>query len=302
MESKVNNIDKKTQTLEISDIVTECALDIPGNVCSTDKTVNAMREHLVKKKIDTKSLKTPTSVVDTIKKNLKCSTEECVLTNDEFARPDIKQMINESLDRIKPPGPANDTSLLNNNNIDTVLHKLTKLHIDFYHMYFQMIDFAGEKTSNGEWVVSHNTKITPTRLGTIDMSKDVIDKGFKTFGVVMNTDKRTGGGIHWFSLFCDFRKNPCTVEYFNSSGNKPVKQIQEWLIKTGDNLNTNGYTSTVDILSGLVHQKDSETECGLYSIYYIWNRINGVPSQNFQKTRIPDAEMIKLRKQCFKSG
>lgn len=288
-------------TLEIPKELSECVLDIPGNVCSTAPVVNEMKKHLKKEGVDTIMLKTAAAVVDTIKKKLNCSTEECVLKNTKFVKHEIREIVNDSLSRIKPEGPANTTALLNNENIDDVLTGLTKTHTDFYHMNFQMIDFAGEKDSNGQWKVVKGITIKPTKLGNIDMVKDVIQKGFKTFGVVMNTDKRTNGGIHWFSLFCDFRVTPCTVEYFNSSGNKPMRQIQDWLTKTETAINQSGVCkATVEILSGLIHQKDSETECGLYSIYYIWNRLNNIPPTNFQEKRIPDSKMIEFRKTIFK--
>lgn len=290
-------------TLPVTGAETECALDIPGNVCSTKPVVQAMATHLKKEGVDTTMLKTAQDVVNTIKDDLQCSTEECVLKNPKFVKEEIRGIIKDSLDRIKPIGPANTTALLNNENIDEVLRKLTKQHKDFYHMNFQMIDFAGEKTSQGNWKVEKGMTINPTELGTINMATNVIQKGYKTFGVVMNTDKRTNGGIHWFSLFCDFRTNPCTIEYFNSSGNKPMKQIQEWLIKTEQEINESGVCkATVVVLSGLIHQKDSETECGLYSIYYIWNRLNKIPALNFQEKRIPDSMMIDFRKRVFKSS
>jgi hypothetical protein len=287
-------------TLVIEDGESECALDIPGNVCSTKETVAAMEKHLQKKNVDTTMLKTAKDIVETVKKDLKCNTEECILKNPLFVKDEIKSIVNESLDRIKPEGPANSTRLLNNENIDNVLKKLTKQHTCFYHMDFQMIDFAGEKNYSGEWAIKNNRKISPTHLGKIDMTKDVVTEGYKTFGVVMNTDVRTGGGIHWFSLFCDFRTTPYTVEYFNSSGNKPVKQIQDWLIKTEENLKSAGHNAKVVVLSGLSHQK-SETECGLYSLYYIWNRIKKVPAENFQQKKVPDSMMYAFRKQCFKT-
>jgi hypothetical protein len=286
-------------TLDISDDITECALDIPGNVCSTDETIQAMGKHLQKNNIDITMLKTAKDIVDATKKVLRCTTEECVLTNSQFVKEEIRSIINDSMDRIKPEGPSNSTQLLNNENIDNVHKKLTKRHKGFYHMNFQMIDFAGEKDSSGEWAVKKGQTISPTQLGKIDMAQDVLGKGFKTFGVVMNTDFRTGGGIHWFSLFCDFRTSPFTVEYFNSSGNKPMRQIQDWLIKTEENLKSAGHKAKVVILSGVVHQY-SETECGLYSIYYIWNRLNGVPALNFQEKKVTDDMMYKFRLQCFK--
>jgi hypothetical protein len=296
----INDHISQGSTLDIPKKVTECALDITGNVCSTKSTVKAMKKHLQEKKINTTQLKEDIDIVNTIKEDLKCDTEECVLKNHYFAKDNIRDIVKDSLDRIKPEGPSNSTKLLNNENIDNVLKKLTKRHKGFYHMNMQMIDFAGEKDISGEWIIKNGQKIKPTSLGKIDMVRDVLNKGFKTFGVVMNTDYRTGGGIHWFSLFVCLESNPITVEYFNSSGNKPVKQIQDWLIKTEENLKSAGNKVQVVILSGMVHQRDSETECGPYSIYYIWNRLNGIPPTNFQNKRVPDAKMIAFRKSLFK--
>ena len=79
-------------------------------------------------------------------------------------------------------------------------------------------------------------------------------------------------------------------------------EVQNWLLETQEHIIKSGVaTAKINILSGLVHQRDSETECGPYSVYYIWNRLNGVPASEFQKKRIPDAKMIKFRAMCWKS-
>lgn len=288
----------KLPTLEVSDN-SECALDIPGNVCSTKKTVDAMKKTLKEKAVNEDVLNDKQTILNTVKKEFKCDTEECVLQRPEIRKHAGHHEIVKSMERIKPKGPANSTELLNNFNIDDVLDRLAKTHDKFYHMKFQMIDFAGEKDSNGNWKIKGSYKITPTALGKIDIAKDVLGKGYKTFSVVMNTDVRTGGGIHWFSLFIDGRTCPVTIEYFNSSGNLPVKNIQDWIIKTGENLKSAKYNVKPVILHGLVHQQ-SETECGLYSLYYIWNRLNGVPAERFQDKKVPDDMMYKFRKKCFK--
>lgn len=278
---------------------TECALGVDGNVCSTEKTIDIMKTHLKNTNINVDNLDDE-EILNKTKDSLNCNTEECVLKNSKITVLSNKSDIKESLDRIKPSGPANSTALLNNNNIDGIISRLTKIFKDFYHMQFQMIDFAGEKDTYGNWLIKNGQTITPTELGKLDMANDIVKKGYKTFAVVMNTDVRTGGGIHWFSLFCDFRTSPFTLEYFNSSGNKPMRQIQDLLIKTETNLKKAGYNAEVVILSGMVHQRDSETECGPYSLYYIWNRLNDVPALRFQEKRIPDSRMIEFRKKLFK--
>lgn len=277
--------DANSLTLSVNK-VSECALDVPGTVCSTDKTVNDMKKFLKDRNVDQTKFITEKDTLDAMKEETKCTTERCVLKDRSFQSFSDSNAHADSLDNLKPSGPSGSTALLSNTNIDQVLKKLTKHHKNFYHMNFQMIDFAG------------TSRLAPTELGNIDMVKDVIDRGFKTFAVVMNTDKRTGGGIHWFALFCDFRYSPYSVEYFNSSGNKPVIEIQEWINKTVTHINNHHKTVPI-ILSGVVHQTSSETECGPYSLYYIWNRLNGKPAVNFQKLAIPDAKMIKFRKMLF---
>jgi hypothetical protein len=224
-----------------------------------------------------------------VKEELKCETNTCVLESNVVSNTLTKQELFESKKALKPVGPSNSTALLDNNNIDNVLFNLTGVFKKFRHMHFQMIDFAGDGKS-----------VPPTELGKLDMVADVINNKYDTFGVVINTDVRTGGGIHWFALFCDFRKPSYTVEYFNSSGNPPVLQIQEWMAKTVNQIKGAGYENVRKVvLRGLQHQQDSETECGPYSLYYIWKRLNGVSPMQFQNTRVEDNTMIEFRKHLF---
>lgn len=255
----------------------ECILGVNTPVCSTIETINA-----VSNLIETTGA--PETVIEAAKIKLGCGTEECVVSH-----PTIAAIIPTAVtgSRFKNRGPASNTDLLSNVDIDNLLEKLTYQHKGFYHMEFQMIDFAGGMYGG--------VNMPPTELGTINLNS-LIGK-YDCMGVVLNTDVRTGGGIHWLSLFCDFRHKPYTLEYFNSSGRKPDARIQDWLLKSEASLEGK---AKVIILSGMVHQKDSDTECGLYSLYYIWNRLNNVPADSFQKKRVTDAMMIKFRKMCFK--
>jgi hypothetical protein len=294
-------------TKPLPDIVTECALDVvpTDGTCSTRETIaDLARAHKLPPTVR------PAVVIQTAKKEMGCDTELCVIQKAQ--RSDMSGA-SESEKRLKKRGPSNNTALLHNDNIDGVLSSLVTVHKKLYHMPFQMIDFAGEKNARGtgtgggtggadgdDWRIVDGTKMTPTELGTIDMVRDVIDKGYSSFCVVMNTDTRNGGGIHWFPLYCDFTTQPFTIEYFTSSGNRPMKQIQEWIAKTCAAINTSGkYKAAPVVISGLVHQKDSETECGPYSLYYIWNRVNGVPHSKFSEKRIKDSLMIEFRKHLF---
>ena len=278
-------------TLPVKKCKSECLLGI-DNICSSNDAIVVMKKYVGYG--EDENIKDEV-VVEKIKSKLNCETEKCVLNHPLLATGQNLNIIKKSLQRFKPAGPANNTDLLSNHDIDNLIRRLTNIYPNHYHMNYQMIDFAGVDCVNGK------CRMPPTELGLIDMVDDVIKKKYITFSVVMNTDVRTGGGIHWFSLFCDFRKIPYTIEYFNSSGLKPRVQIQEWLIKTERNIASKmpNVKPQIIILKGMVHQKDSDTECGLYSIYYIWNRLSDIPYNSFQMRRIPDADMITFRTMCF---
>ena len=159
-----------------------------------------------------------------------------------------------------------------------------------------MIDFYGTRS------------LPPTELATVDICKDVIDAGYNCLGVVLNTDTRSGRGKHWFCIFCDFRssgsaQDPYTVEYFNSSGNPPMDPVLNWLNETAKKIchypfgQSKRHGAKV-IASKIRHQK-SETECGPYSLYYIWSRLNKVSIHEFRNKPVPDARMIEFRKHLF---
>ncbi len=185
----------------------------------------------------------------------------------------------------KVKGPANNDNLLSNFDIDDVLDGwATSSFPNFYHIYFQMIDFAKNRTE----------------LAKIDVTEMVKENKYNCLGVVLNTDVSTGPGKHWFCMFVDWREKPnVSVEYFNSSGNRPMREVQGWLIATNQYLNTAKFNSKI-VMNSIQHQKDSDTECGPYSLYYIWSRLHGVPYTVFDESRITDAQMLEFRKVLFR--
>ena len=54
-------------------------------------------------------------------------------------------------------------------------------------------------------------------------------------------------------------------------------------------------------VTDMAHQR-SQTECGLYALYYIRRRLEGAPYCDFFETRVPDAAMTAFRQHCFRDG
>jgi len=271
----------------------ECSPHIKKNngSCLTDSMVSTIKNIVIKDGGDTKfedlgeSIKRP-QIIEEAKKATDCQTESCVV---DKLTPQIgyHKAQEELKERFKPEGPSHSTDLLSNFNIDDVMAQWVKKFNRFYHITFQMIDFAKMRTE----------------LATIDFQKHYNNSNKDTFGVILNTDVSTGGGIHWFALFVDFRSNPITLEYFNSSGEFPYPQVHEWLNDKKFELEDKfGAPVKIVIVGDVQYQKDHHS-CGPYSLFYIYGRLNGYSPKIFKNTDlVNDRNMLEFRKHLFRHG
>jgi hypothetical protein len=271
--------------MEIPAQPSECAIDsdAEGGVCSSADVLGDIAQFVVDKGARPK---TPVQVIEDAKDITDCTTESCVIRRVIPRRKADRELE----ERFLPAGPRNTFALLNNYNVDDVLDQLARKYSDFYHIGFQMIDFETVKSE----------------LAKIDFAKK-IDEGYKRFGCIVNTDFTNGPGIHWFCLFLDFThrgtpRDPHVIEYFNSSGNLPMSQIQIWAHKMENDLSIAlGQKVVFKIASRIRHQND-EHSCGVYSLYYIWSRLSGIPFEKFRAFKIDDRDMHTMRKHLFRDA
>lgn len=268
---------------EIFNKPSECSfVKDQGPVCSPKHVVDKMASFLKEKKGI--NVSNPIKVVGTMKDFLNCNSESCVLKKPEFVEFAKLNRINDLLDEFfKPSGPATHFGLLSNFNIDGVLDQLEVRFPGFLHIPFQMRDF--EKVGS--------------ELATIDLAKH-FKSDTKSFGVVLNTDYSTGGGIHWYCIFGEKKKDKIILEYFNSSGREPLVETQAWLQKTKHYL-TKELNMPVEVhySTGIRFQSD-EHSCGVYCLMYIWLRLEGVAKDWFKADNFNDQFMHKARKLLFR--
>lgn len=221
-------------------------------------------------------------------KNIKEATKKSVKENMASSGCDhgscLIKAIKDKIDlskNVKPAGPRNSTEWLSNFNVDDVLKQWTEVYPKFYHMTYQMIDF----------------QTTNSKLAQLDLVK--ISDEYDSLGVVFNTDKSTGLGQHWFAIYCDFKKSPYTLEYFNSSGGSILPEIEAWMIETIKNFKAAGKEAKMVQVTDIVNQKDTHS-CGVYSVYYIIKRLEGTPYTEYQDSPIPNELMWEWRKKIFR--
>lgn len=125
---------------------------------------------------------------------------------------------------------------------------------------------------------------------------DCLKRGKRKIGIIFNLDPHYKEGSHWVSLFIDTQKN--FIFYFDSTGDsipKEVGKLVKRIINQGTALNIDfGKT----IVNNKEHQRE-DTECGIYSLYFIISMIMGVSYEKFLNERISDKSMERLRKIYF---
>lgn len=171
-----------------------------------------------------------------------------------------------------------------------------------------MIDLKMFEPSNTD-LIQHSDKIYP--LVDINFVNEILKKNnkltyngpLKYFGVVCNTDISSNNGKHWFSIFIDFTKSPITIEYFNSSGysilNGTYKlersNFAKFFYNIADELTKNNHPAEFKQVTEIEHQRHDTANCGSYSIFYIWSRLNGQSMEYFKNNKILDEDMEKFR-------
>ena len=126
-----------------------------------------------------------------------------------------------------------------------------------------------------------------------------INKGKTKIGIVFNTDPHYKGGEHWISLFINIRKG--TIFFFDSAGNKIPDQVKKFVntvVEQGTKL-TKPIHFTFDQNYPVEHQYNN-TECGVYSIFFIVHMLEDKIASHYLKTHIlKDKYMEQFRRVYF---
>ena len=125
---------------------------------------------------------------------------------------------------------------------------------------------------------------------------ETIKRGKKKIGVIFNLDPHYKEGSHWVSLFIDVDRE--FIFYFDSTSDPLPRQIKKFIKrvkKQGSKMNIhfkNIYENDVE------HQKE-DSECGIYSLFFIISLLKNKDPGDFLKERISDEKMERLRKVYF---
>ena len=120
----------------------------------------------------------------------------------------------------------------------------------------------------------------------------MVKQGKTKIGIIFNTDPHNKPGQHWISMFVNVKKKK--IFFFDSTGDKApneVKKLIERIKEQGLSLTTK-INFKVDSNEGIEHQYGN-TECGMYSIFFIVHMLEDKMTEHYLKTHILKDEYME---------
>ena len=217
-----------------------------------------------------------------------CDTESCWL-KQKFMKSNVsEELLNYTFSPEAPDSwKTNPRTWLSSVDIEKVMIQYEVKHKNFKFIGPSPIDFDTKKMY-GECVWDELCKLN---------LKKMLNKGVNMIGVIFNTDPHYLEGSHWISLFINIKNN--TIYFFDSVGDPAPKEVTvliERLKKQGTNMKRKITDENTD---GIGHQKKN-TECGIYSLYFIINMLEGKSFEKFKNINtLGDDDIFKYRSKFF---
>lgn len=214
-----------------------------------------------------------------------CDQDKCWLKHIPL-KDQEKNMLQAQL--FVPPKPREwskfPNTWLTNFDIEKVLNQYEKSHPSFRFIGPSPIDYDTK---------TNKTNCVCNNLCNFSIAEN-LKKGKTKIGIVFNLDPHNKGGSHWVAMFIDLEDK--FVFYFNSTG----EHIQPLLRKFKDTVVSQG----IDLFGKMdyhvnkyEHQK-SNTECGMYCLYFIITCLLREPdifldNTNNDRGKIDSAQLVE---------
>jgi hypothetical protein len=260
--------------------------------CYSDEAIYQFRDLWNERHPDQKIVTTDTKEIWTRLKEYYahvCNKESCWIR--QMAK--NTKLEKELLEFFSPEAPKswkkNPNEWLSSIDIIQVMNQYEKKYSCFDFLGPSPINYNSRKLQ-GECVWNELCKFSLTKH---------MQRGHKKIGVIFNLDPDYKGGSHWVSLFINVKQK--TIFFFDSTGDPIPDQIRKFVdmvIKQGTELSVPIHFA-FDQNYPVEHQYGN-TECGMYSIFFIIHMLEDKINGHYLKTHIlKDKYMEKLRKVYF---
>lgn len=216
--------------------------------------------------------------------------EHCLLDKAPIDENTKKQLRKQYLRPRRPKAWDSDPDMwLDNYNILHVMNQYQEAYPWFKFLGVFPIDFSAPDP------YKHDGTMKCLYKETCELNlKDEYAKGTRGIGMIFNLDPHFKGGSHWVALYIDIHniKQPF-VGYFDSYGYKVPPLIARLMRSFKLQINTCklGYNAR--------KFQYGDSECGMFSMYFIVCMMCGISFKDFCKDSVNDDYMLQLRKILF---
>jgi hypothetical protein len=256
--------------------------------CYTNKDLLNLRDHWNARHSDAKiTSNTPKEIHKQLTEYLKdiCNNEACWLKQKTA----FGNLESDLADSFAPESPdewkKNPNEWLSSTDIMKVMKQ--------YEKAYKCFDFIGPTPINFNTRKLYGECVWE-ELCNFNLEK-IIKKGINKIGIIFNTDPDTKPGQHWISMFVNIKKSK--IFFFDSTGDPPPKEVKELIKKIVEQGNSlaKPIHFKIDSNEGVEHQYGN-TECGIYSIFFVVHMLEDKTTEHYLKTHIlKDEYMQKFR-------
>ena len=257
--------------------------------CYSDRSLLKMKEYWnirhPRNKITTNNSK---DIWEQLRTNMSqsCKRESCWLRSKFMEGIVDNELLNYTF---APTAPKNWTSnpneWLSSLDIESVMKQ--------YENYYKCFEFLGPSPIDYDHHKLYGECVWE-ELCNLNIS-DQIKRNINKIGIILNTHPHTKNGEHWISLFVNIKRK--IIVYFDSNGNEAPRQVTKLMTEIKNQGKQLGIDFTI-YENRLRHQK-TDSECGMYSLYFVIEMLKDRNINYFLKNRIDDADVFALRNKYF---
>jgi hypothetical protein len=207
-----------------------------------------------------------------------CWTQQDFIKHmDEFMKAELEKFT------FRPLGPDGRFEWLNTINIDEVMNQ--------YEMNIKDFSFLGAVPMDFQ-------KINLQGVADLNIDNEY-KQNIKKFGIIFNIDESWQSGSHWTAAYADIDKGQ--VYYFDSYGTPPEERVVKLLNKFCVYFESKNRGNRCKLRYNKVRHQYENSECGVYSINFILELLNGKDFDELCNKKLKDREVNKLRKKIFRN-
>jgi len=220
----------------------------------------------------------------------KAGEEHCLLDKAPLDDSVKKELRKQYLRPRRPKGWDEDPDMwLDNYNIMAVMKQYQEAYPWFKFLGVFPIDFSAPDP------YKHNGTQQCLYKETCELNlKQEYESGVRGIGMIFNLDPHFKSGSHWVALYINLQNiQKPFVGYFDSYGYKVPPLIARLMRSFKLQI------KTCELGSNARRFQYGDSECGMYSMYFIICMICGISFKEFCKDSVPDNFMLELRQILF---